>query len=145
MKCTCCDNLIFPNICPAVIVAVKNGDKLLMSQYANRGVTKSYALIAGFCEIGETAEETVSREVMEEVGLKVKNIQYYNTQPWGFDADLLLGYTCEVDGDAEITLDQNELKMARFFTRDEIPYAGNQGNQVSLTATMIEAFRTGNL
>lgn len=63
-------------ICPAVIVAIRNGDKLLMSRYA-RGTYRRYALIAGYVEVGETFEECVRREVMEEVGLKVKNIRYY--------------------------------------------------------------------
>lgn len=144
LKCTCCDNLIFPKICPAVIIGVKNGDSILMSQYANRGGNgKSYALIAGFCEIGETPEETVAREVMEEVGLKVKNITYYKSQPWGFECDLLLGYYCDVDGDDAITLDRDELANARFFKREDIPYAGGQGYLTSLTATMIEKFRNG--
>lgn len=63
-----------------------------MTKYAGREY-KRYALIAGFTEIGETAEETVHREVMEEVGLKVKNIRYYKSQPWGFDSNLLMGFS----------------------------------------------------
>ncbi len=66
---------------------VTHGDKILMTKYAGREY-KRYALIAGFTEIGETAEETVKREVMEEVGLTVKNIRYYKSQPWGFDSNL---------------------------------------------------------
>ena len=75
--------MVYPRISPAVIVGILNGDKLLMSKYAGRSY-RSYALIAGFIEIGESAEQTVQREVMEEVGLKVKNIRYYKSQPWGF-------------------------------------------------------------
>ena len=78
-------------IAPAVMVGVTNGDKILMTNYAGREY-KKYARIAGFTEIGETAEQTVEREVMEEVGLHVKNIRYYKSQPWGYDSDLLLGY-----------------------------------------------------
>ena len=82
LQCPCCANMVFPKIAPAVIVGVTHGDKILMTKYAGREY-KRYALIAGFTEIGETAEETVKREVMEEVGLTVKNIRYYKSQPWG--------------------------------------------------------------
>ena len=82
MRCPKCGNLVFPKIAPAVIIGLTDGDKILMTKYAGREY-KRYALIAGFTEIGETAEETVAREVMEEVGLKVKNIRYYKSQPWG--------------------------------------------------------------
>ena len=75
-----CGNMEYPKICPAVIVGVTDGDRLLMSKYAGRAY-KNYALIAGFTEIGETVEQTVAREVMEEVGLKVKNIRYYKASP----------------------------------------------------------------
>ena len=60
---------------------------------------KGYALIAGFTEIGETAEDTVRREVMEEVGLRVKDIRYYGSQPWGMDSNLLMGFYARLDGD----------------------------------------------
>ena len=75
----------------AVIIGVTDGNRLLMSKYAGRDY-KKYALIAGFAEIGETIEETVQREVMEEVGLKVKNLRYYKSQPWSFSDTLLFGF-----------------------------------------------------
>ena len=81
--CEKCKRFEYPKISPAVIVAVTNGDKILMTKYAG-GEYRKYALIAGFTEIGETLEETVKREVFEEVGLKVKNIRYYKNQPWSF-------------------------------------------------------------
>ena len=96
MKCPDCGNMVFPKIAPAVIVGVIDGDRILMTKYADREY-KKYALIAGFTEIGETAEQTVEREVMEEVGLSVKNIRYYKSQPWGYDSNLLLGYFCDLD------------------------------------------------
>ena len=99
VHCECCGNMVYPKICPGVIVAVTNGNKILLTKYApTPGRTASYALIAGFTEIGETLEETVQREVMEEVGLKVKNIRYYKSQPWSFSSTLLCGFFCEVDG-----------------------------------------------
>ena len=96
--------------------------------------------MAGFCEIGETAEDTVRREAMEEVGLKVKNIRYYKTQPWGFDQNLLIGYFCKVDGSREIIREEDELAVAEWVSRDEI---NEPMGPVSLTSEMIEYFRTG--
>lgn len=139
MQCPACGNQIFPRINPAVIIGLRNGNSLMMSRYAGRA-TKGRALLAGFCEIGETPEETVVREVMEEVGLKAKNVTYFSSQPWGFESDLLLGYYADVDGDTAVTLDENELASAAFVPRDEITY---EPNLRSLTATMIETFRKG--
>jgi len=124
-----------------VIVGVTNGEKLLMSKYANRDYTR-YSLLAGFAEIGETIEETIRREVMEEVGLKVKNPTYYKSQPWGFSDTLLLGFFAELDGDDTITLDEEELAVAEWFTRENIP--ANDSN-ISLTSEMIDYFRNNDI
>ena len=129
----------YPRINPAVIVAVRNEDKLLVSTYAGREYT-NMALIAGFAEIGETIEETVHREVMEEVGLKVKNLRYYKSQPWSFSGTLLFGFFCDVDGDDTLTVDHEELSMAQWVERDKIP---DQGNNISLTKEMMMLFRDG--
>lgn len=137
LYCPDCHNMVYPRISPAVIVGVINKDKILMSKYAGRAYTK-YALIAGFTEIGESVEQTVAREVMEEVGLKVKNIRYYKSQPWAFSGSLLLGYFCDLDGSDEITLDTNELSEAGWFSRDEITL---EDDHVSLTREMILKFK----
>ena len=139
MRCPACGNLIYPKIAPSVIVAVTEGDRLLLSKYANRSYTR-YALLAGFTEIGETVEETVSREVMEEVGLRVKNLRYYKTQPWGVTGGMLVGYYCDVDGSDTITLDREELSMAEWFPRNDLP-AEDDG--ISLTREMIRVFAEG--
>jgi len=136
LKCPSCGNMIFPKICPAVIVGVINGDKILLTKYSGRAY-RNYALIAGFTEIGETAEETVRREVFEEAGVHVKNIRYWNTQPWGIDSDLLLGYFADLDGSPEITMDREELSLAGWYHRDEMDIAADD---VSLTNDMIRAF-----
>lgn len=141
MRCPKCNELHYPKISPAVIVAVRNGDKLLMTKYAGRDY-KKYALVAGFAEIGETIEETVKREVMEEAGLKVKNIQYYKSQPWSFTDTLLFGFYCEVDGDDSITMDEEELSVAEWLTRDEIP---TEYDGISLTNEMIMRFKNGEI
>ena len=92
LVCPNCGDIVYPRINPAVIVAVTNGERILLTRYAPaHGPTEFYALVAGFCEIGETAEDTVRREVLEEVGLRVRNIRYYASQPWGIDGNLSLG------------------------------------------------------
>lgn len=140
LRCPNCGNMIFPRISPAVIIALTDGDRLLLSKYAGRSYTR-YALLAGYTEIGETLEQTVSREVMEEVGLRVKNIRYYKSQPWGVDGNVLMGFYCDLDGDDTIHLDETELSMAQWFTREDIP-AHDDG--ISLTREMIRVFREGN-
>ena len=139
LYCENCRSMEFPKICPAVIVAVTDGNRLLLTKYARRTAT-NYALVAGFAEIGETIEETVRREVMEEVGLQVKNITYYKSQPWSFSDTLLFGFYCEVDGSPEITLDEEELAVAEWFEREEIPVTERT---VSLTNEMILNFKYG--
>ena len=129
----------YPKISPAVIIAVTDGNRILMSKYAGREY-KKYALLAGFNEIGETIEETVKREVMEEVGLQVKNITYYKSQPWSFSDTLLLGFFCELDGEDKITLDQEELALAQWFEREDIPV---KEDDLSLTNEMMIAFKNG--
>lgn len=138
MTCDHCHTMEYPVICPAVIVAVTHGDQLLLTKYQGRDY-KRYALIAGYGEIGETIEETVHREVMEEVGLKVKNIRYYKSQPWSFSGTLLLGFFCELDGSDAITLDREELSTAVWFNRDDIP---DDHENVSLTWEMMRLFKT---
>ena len=135
LSCSC-GNMIFPKICPAVIVGVVHKDRILLTRYANRGF-RNYALVAGFTEIGETAEDTVRREVFEETGLRVKNVRYWHTQPWGIECDLLLGYFADLDGPAEITLDRDELAMAGWYSREELDIPADD---ISLTNDMIRAF-----
>ncbi|MCM1467240.1 MAG: NAD(+) diphosphatase [Alistipes sp.] len=137
LRCADCGNMVFPRIAPAVIVAVTDGDRILMTKYAGREY-KRYALIAGFTEIGETVEETVRREVMEETGIKVKNISYYKSQPWGFDGNLLLGYFCELDGGGEIHMDESELSVAEWMDYRDMP---DYHEGLSLTEEMMNIFK----
>ena len=135
--CDSCGTIVYPKISPAVIVAVTDGDRLLMSRYAGRPFRR-YALLAGFTEIGETVEDTVHREVMEEVGLKVKNLRYFASQPWSFSDSLLMGFFADLDGSPEIRLDETELAEAVWLPREQVP---EQKSLQSLTSTMVEAFR----
>ena len=137
VRCTSCGNMIFPKICPAVIVAVTDNDRILLTKYAGR-MYRNYALIAGFNEAGETLEQTVEREVMEEVGLKVKNIRYYKSQPWGLSGSLLSGFFCELDGDDKITLQEDELSLGTWVKADELDL---EDDGISLTREMIIKFR----
>ena len=137
--CPACALTVYPKICPAVIVAVTDGDRLLLTKYRGRAF-KRYALVAGFHEIGETIEDTVRREVFEETGLRVKNLRYYKSQPRVFTDSLLLGFFCELDGSDKITLQENELSEAGWYHRTEIP---DDYSSISLTGEMIGSFRAG--
>ena len=135
--CPGCGLTVYPKISPAVIVAVTDGERLLLTKYRGRAF-KRYALVAGFHEIGETLEETVRREVFEETGLRVKNLRYYKSQPWVFTDSLLMGFYCELAGSDAVKLQEDELSVAEWFRRDEIP---DDFNPISLTGEMIERFR----
>lgn len=140
LVCPECGNRVYPKIAPAVIVALVNGDRILLTKYAGR-TFKRYALIAGFVETGETAEDTVRREVMEEVGLKVNSVRYYKSQPWGVESDLLLGYVADLEGSDNVTLDETELSTAEWFDRADMPVTEN--DEISLTSEMMYAFYRG--
>lgn len=112
LVCPECHRTIYPRILPAVIVGItyhnhrQDTDKILLTKYAPKTghAFPYYALVAGFTEIGETLEECVQREVMEETGLCVKNIRYYKSQPWGVVDDLLMGFYCEWDAEAQLEM-----------------------------------------
>lgn len=141
--CPSCGLTVYPKISPAVIVAVidrlKEEPRILLTKYAGRTYA-NYALIAGFAEIGETIEDTVRREVMEEVGLHVKNLHFYKSQPWSFSDSLLMGFYCELDGSSQIHLQEEELALGEWKTREEMPV---RSSDISLTSEMMERFRQG--
>lgn len=139
LYCPRCKNTVYPKISPCIITGITDGDRILLTKYARSGYNH-YALVAGFCEIGESFEETLRREVAEEVGLEVENIRYWNSQPWSFSDSLLAGFFCDVRGSRTPRLVDGELKEASWFSRAEIPVSDDG---VSLTRAMIEAFRQG--
>lgn len=141
MRCGACGNMVFPKIAPAVLAAVQHDGKMLLTKYVGRE-TGAYALVAGFVEIGETAEEAVAREVMEETGLRIKNIRYYDSQPWGTAGNLMLAYTAELDGDDRIRRDEGELSVAQWVLPEEV---GEIDDYSSLTREIIRRFRDGRL
>ena len=137
--CPKCELVQYPKISPGVIVAVTNGEQILVTRYKH-GPYRNYALVAGFVEIGESLEDAIRREVFEETGVHVKNLKYYKSQPWGFSSSILMGFFCELDGDSTITLDENELSEAIWISRSDIPPSDPN---IALTMEMMEAFRTG--
>lgn len=141
VKCEDCKTMVFPRLNPVIIVGIVNGDELLLTKYAGAGSRAPfYALVAGFAEAGETIEQTVAREVMEEVGLKVKNIRYVSSQPWALSQSLILGFFCDVDGSSEIVMDKNELSVAVWMKRDDIE---RRYDGISITSYLINEFIDG--
>ena len=138
LYCETCHAMEYPKISPAVIVGVTKKNQILLTKYAGREYT-NYALVAGFAEIGETIEETVRREVMEEVGLKVHNLKYYKSQPWSFSDTLLFGFYCEAEDDP-IHLQEDELSLAEWVDREDVPA---DGTDISLTHEMMWMFKQG--
>lgn len=118
-RCTRCGEELWPKLSTAIIVLVHRGEEALLVKAKNFR-RDYYGLVAGFVETGETLEECVAREVMEETGLRVANIRYFASQPWPYPMGLMIGFQADyVEGD--IALRDGELRDAAFFTRDTIP------------------------
>ena len=118
-RCPSCGNVIYPKISPAMIIAVVKDNKLLLAH--NRNFKGGwYSTLAGFVEPGETIEACAHREVFEEVGIKIKNIRYFGSQPWPFPDSLMIGLTAEYES-GEIKPDGIEIDDAGFFGIDELP------------------------
>lgn len=116
--CPQCGQMHYPRISPAIIVAINNDGKLLMAKHTYHK-TNRYSLIAGFVEPGESIEEAVYREVKEEVGIEIKNLQYQKSQSWPFPNSLMLGFTADYAG-GEINVDGDEIIHAKWFKAEEI-------------------------
>ena len=137
--CPHCGHVVYPSIAPAVIAAITDGERLLLTRAA-QGAYRRDALVAGYVEIGETLEAALLREVREETGLQVADLRYIASQPWGFSGSLLAGFFCRLQGSPAIRLLDGELGQARWVSRGELPA---QPHPMSLTRTMMELFRTG--
>lgn len=118
-ECPICGQLHFPRLAPAMIVLVERGRKLLLAR-SRHFLPGMYSVLAGFVEPGESLEEAVVREVKEEVGIDVKDIKYFGSQPWPFPHSLMIGFTATYAG-GEITLDDSEIEDAGWFTADNLP------------------------
>lgn len=119
MRCDPCKTINYPRIAPCIIVLVTRGEELLLARNANFPVPM-YSTLAGFIEPGETAEETLAREVREEVGVEVRNLQYFQSQSWPFPNQLMLGFFAEYAG-GEIVCDLTEIVDASWFHYSELP------------------------
>jgi len=118
-RCPKCGLINYPQISPAVITAILKDNKILMAH--NSGfIGNMHSIIAGFLEPGETLEECVEREIMEEVGLKVKNIKYFGSQPWPFPNSMMIGYLAEYES-GEILVDGVEITEAKWFGVENLP------------------------
>jgi len=134
--CPICNTTVFPSISPAIIVAITCKDKILLAH----GVgfpDDWYSLIAGYADIGESLEETVVREVREEVCLEISNIRYYKSQPWPFSGSMMIGYFAEADSNQKIETDKKEITHAAWFTRGNLP---NHPTNMSIAGEMIDRF-----
>ncbi len=132
-ECSKCGKKVFPEISPAIIVAIFRDDKILLAHNSNFP-DNLYSLIAGFVELGETLEEAAVREIREEVGIEVKNLQYFRSQSWPFPNSLMFGFTAEyVSG--EIKVDGEEITDANWFTPNNFPILPGHG---SIARTIIE-------
>lgn len=118
-RCTECGKEVWPQLATAIIVLVHRGDEVLLV-HAKNFRSNFFGLVAGFVETGETLEEAVHREVMEETGLTIDNIRYFGSQPWPYPCGLMVGFEADyVSG--EIKLQQEELAAGAWFTKDNLP------------------------
>ena len=118
MQCSHCVRDFFPRIDPAVIVLVRHGERALLGRQPS-WPPRRYSTIAGFVEPGESLEDAVRREVLEETGVGVGAVHYHSSQPWPFPSSLMLGFLADGDGATPRTHDE-ELEDARWFTRSEV-------------------------
>jgi len=118
-SCIACGIDFYPRLSPCIITLITRGDECLLAWHKRSKIEK-YSCLAGFIEVGESAEQTLVREVMEEVGVRVKNMRYIESQPWPFPGQLMLGYIAEYDG-GEIIIDQTEIRAAQWFRYDQLP------------------------
>ncbi len=125
MECLDCETLVFPRLNPCVMVLITREDECLLAHNATfrEGL---YSSLAGFIEPGESVEETLHREVKEEVGVSVTNIRYFSSQPWPFPAQLMLAYTAEHES-GDIEIDGVEILDAKWFRFDDLPTIPSPG------------------
>jgi NAD+ diphosphatase len=139
--CPNCSHTVYPKISPAIIVAIVSGENILLASNSNFR-SNWFSLVAGYADIGESLEETVIREVKEEVGIDVRNIRYYKSQPWPFSGSMMIGFIAEADSKQKIQVDNSEITEAKWFTRSNLP---NHPSALSISGELIELFEKGKI
>ncbi|KTC76975.1 NAD(+) diphosphatase [Legionella brunensis] len=134
--CTPCDLSFFPRISPSIIVLIHREDHLLMAR-SPHFLPGIYGLIAGFVEAGESIEEAVYREVKEEVGIRIKNLSYFGSQPWPFPDSLMIAFMAEYES-GEILIDNSEIEHADWYRYDNLP--GRPSMSFSIASTLLDNF-----
>lgn len=137
-RCEHCGKEVWPQLATAVIVLVRKGNEVLLV-HANNFRTDFYGLVAGFVETGETLEEAVHREVMEETGLHIKNLRYFGSQPWPYPCGLMVGFTADYDS-GKIHLQRSELSKGSWFDKDHLPHIPEK---LSIARKLIDAWLEG--
>jgi NAD+ diphosphatase len=136
--CPQCGLHVYPRIAPCIIVRISRGDELLLAR-GHKWPPGRFSVIAGFVEPGETLEEAVAREVREEVGVQVKNVRYFGSQPWPFPHSLMIGFTAEYAG-GDLRIEEAEIEDAGWFSLNNLPVLPTR---ISIARQLIEAFING--
>jgi NAD+ diphosphatase len=120
MQCSRCQHRCYPRISPCIIVSIRHEGKILLAQGKPQRSRQMFSTLAGFVESGEKLEQAVHREVFEEVGIRVKNLRYFSSQPWPFPHSLMVGFLADFDS-GEIKVDGKEILEAYWFEPDKLP------------------------
>lgn len=139
-RCTRCGKEIWPRLATAIIVLVRRGDSILLL-HARNFKGNYYGLVAGFVETGETLEECVRRELMEETGISVENIRYFGSQPWPYPCGLMIGFYADY-AEGELHLQRDEIAYGGWFDRNELPVVPGK---MSMARMLIDAWLEGRL
>jgi NAD+ diphosphatase len=137
-RCPACSHTAYPRLSPAVIMLITRPGQVLLAR-GRQFPEDMYSTPAGFVEPGESLEEAVQREIAEEVGVSVRDIRYFGSQPWPFPHQMMIGFTATWDA-GEIRIDENELADAQWFTRDAMPRIPPR---MSISRALIDAFLSG--
>ena len=134
-ECPACKQVHYPRIAPAIMALVRRGRELLLAR-SPHFAPGMYSALAGFVEPGETLEQTLVREVREEVGIEVANVRYFASQPWPFPHSLMIAFNADYAG-GEITPEPGEIEAAGWFTLDRLPQA--LPSKISISRRLIDA------